>query len=224
MKAHTHRLLRLFKARPPRGQGLVETALLLPILLIVLSGLLEFGFLLNEYMVVQDATRNAARFAADLDYSSRDSNPACATTRDFYRQVGCLVNQELAQEEPDVVLDIGTGIDDVIVSVFSVEGGSSAQVSGRFPTEDGELGWSMALDNEVYHTRNQSSGFSTAEINDRLSHAAPSTGYVLVEVFYSYDQKLKLPWITEFLEDPVRFHLYAIMPLSSAEPTPTPIP
>ncbi|MFZ5810403.1 MAG: TadE/TadG family type IV pilus assembly protein [Chloroflexota bacterium] len=219
-----NRLLKPFNSKPPRGQGLVETALLLPILLIVLSGLLEFGFLLNEYMVVQDATRNAARFGADLDYNSRDSNPACSATRDFYRQIGCLVNQELAQAKPIVVLDIGTGIDDVVVSVFSVEGGASAQVSDRFPEEDGEAGWSMALDDAVYQTRNQSSHFSTAEISNRLSHAAPSTGYLLVEVFYSYDQKLKLPWITAFLADPVTFHLYAIMPLSSAEPTPTPIP
>jgi Flp pilus assembly protein TadG len=41
-------------------------------LLIVLSGLVEFGFMLNEYLALQDAARNAARFASDgLYYAQR---------------------------------------------------------------------------------------------------------------------------------------------------------
>ena len=35
------------------GQGLVETALILPVLLIVLTGLLEFRFLLNDYLTIR---------------------------------------------------------------------------------------------------------------------------------------------------------------------------
>jgi hypothetical protein len=53
---------------------------------------------------------------------------------------------------------------------------------------------------------------------------APSTGLVIVELTYTYDQKLKLPWITAFISDPVVLHNYALMPLVSAEPTPTPVP
>jgi hypothetical protein len=211
----------VFNLQLARGQGLVETAILLPVLLIVLSGLLEFGFVLNEYMTIQDAVRNAARYAADSDYKSRDSVVDCNSTKDFYRQTACLVNRELSREAPFVGLNLANGQDDVIISVFSVDG-PSGQITARFPEDVGEVGWSMAED--FNGTRNQSSSFSTAEMQAKLRGFAPNTGYVLVELYYSYDQKLKLPWITAFVPDPILMRPYAVMPNSSAEPTPTPEP
>ena len=50
-----------------RGQSLVELALFLPILLIMLSGLVEFGFGLNQYINIVEATREGARFGVDGD-------------------------------------------------------------------------------------------------------------------------------------------------------------
>ncbi|PWH18354.1 MAG: hypothetical protein DDG59_06175 [Anaerolineae bacterium] len=211
----------VFNIRTAKGQGLVETAILLPVLLIVLSGLLEFGFLLNEYMTLQDAVRNAARYASDSDYESRDLVVNCANTKDFYRQTACLVNRELSREAPFVGLNLANGRDDVIISVFSVDG-PSGRITARFPADVGEAGWSMAED--FTGTRNQSSGFSTAEMQSKLRGFAPNTGYVLVELYYSYEQKLKLPWITAFVPDPILLRPYAVMPNSSAEPTPTPEP
>jgi hypothetical protein len=221
----------------------VETAILFPLLLMVVSGLTEFGFLLNDYLALQDAARNAARFAADGMYNFRDGNQSCTAgtgTRDFYRQAACLVNQELSQERPEITLDLGTGEDDIVVSAFSVaqdycespvsyppnprvppNPGISC-VTMRHPGEYGDAGWSEALDSTG--VRNQSSRIPIADINARLDTAAPSTGFVTVEVFYTYEQKLKLPWITVFLADPILLHNYALMPLVSAEPTPTPIP
>jgi hypothetical protein len=186
--------------------------------LILLSGLLEFGFLLNEYMTIQDAVRNAARYASDSDYKSRDPVVDCERTVDFYRQTACLVNRELSREAPFVGLDLGNGRDDVIISVFSVEGPSGV-IAARFPSDVGEAGWSMAED--FTGTRNQTSSFTTAEMQAKLRGYAPNTGYVLVELYYSYEQKLKLPWITAFVPDPILLHPYAVMPNSSAEPTPT---
>lgn len=94
-----------------RGQSMVELALLFPVLLILLSGLIEFGFILNEYLSLMDAARNAARFASDGLYYEHDNlvaeigsmddyNSVCQDTRHFYRQTACLVNQELRQEAP----------------------------------------------------------------------------------------------------------------------------
>ncbi len=218
MKASKLRQARFLILKSAKGQGLVETALLLPVLLIVLSGLLEFGFLLNEYMTLQDAVRNAARYASDSDYRYRDSQVNCETTIDFYRQTACLVNRELSREAPYVGLNLANGRDDVVISVFSVEGPSGV-IAARFPEDVGEAGWSMAED--FTGTRNQFSTFSTAEMQAKLRGFAPNTGYVLVELFYSYDQKLKLPWITAFVPDPILLRPYAVMPNSSAEPTPT---
>lgn len=221
MKAYFTCRKQIFKLQPSRGQGLVETAILLPVLLILLSGLLEFGFLLNEYMTIQDAVRNAARYAADSDFSFRDTIADCDRTKDFYRQTACLVNRELSREAPFVGLNPGNGRDDVLISVFSVKG-PSGEIAARFPSDVGEAGWSMAED--LTGERNQSSTFTSAEMQAKLSGLAPNTGYVLVELFYAYDQKLKLPWITAFVPDPILLRPYAVMPNSSAEPTPTPEP
>lgn len=250
----------------PKGQSLVEIAILLPVLLILLSGLIEFGFLFNEYLSLQDAVRNAARFASDSDYTAAetadssgdipcDGTPGndvfpqqlcCSRTTDFYRQTSCLVNQELSLLAPEVhtlclqvsgneclysVIDPNEGLDgsknDILLSVFSVEQGNPPVVR-RFPPSTsgngGEAGWSYALAYHGYNTRNQSSSLSSTEIVNRLNSTAPSTGFLLVELFYNYNQKLKLPWITAFVGDPVLLHVYTIMPLVSAEPTPTPIP
>ncbi len=60
-------------ARPPsnkrsrkasRGQSLVEFAMVLPILLILIFGIIEFGMGLRSYISLTNATREGARFAA----------------------------------------------------------------------------------------------------------------------------------------------------------------
>lgn len=224
-----------------RGQSMVELALLFPVLLILLSGLIEFGFILNEYLSLMDAARNAARFASDGLYyehdnigteidSMEDYNSVCLDTRHFYRQTACLVNQELREQAPAIALhDNGTELDgddyldplegnDIIISAFSFTEG--AGITNRHPDSDG---WSYAED--LNAVTDKVSNFTSSDVTDRLvSLTSPNTGYVLVEIFYYYDQLLKLPWITAVVDDPLLLHAYAFMPLTSAEPTPTPSP
>lgn len=47
-----------------RGQALVEFALILPVLLLLVIGVMEFGLIINQYMVVAEAAREGARSAA----------------------------------------------------------------------------------------------------------------------------------------------------------------
>ena len=54
--------LRQIKKAEPRGQGLVEFALVLPILLLLVWGVIEFGRLLFIYTEVSNAAREAVRF------------------------------------------------------------------------------------------------------------------------------------------------------------------
>jgi hypothetical protein len=232
-----------------QGQSMVEIAIILPVLLMLITSLTEFGFGLLEYLGIQDAVRNAARYASDGAYNYRDNNMSCdpnTGTKDFYRTTACLVNQELRQERPlvhlndngtpgdytDDYLDPAHG-DDIIVSAFGIL--EDTGVSARFPTEYGDQGWSYALDLGTHGfgppTRNAVSAFSSAQVNTywlntdtNYGYHTPSTGIVIVEVFYHYDQKLKLPWITAFVPDPLPLHFATIMSLSSAEPTPTPEP
>lgn len=53
------------RIRTARGQSLVESALILPILIILLAVVLEGGFALNAWLRVQTAARDATRFALD---------------------------------------------------------------------------------------------------------------------------------------------------------------
>ena len=51
------------RRRGSRGQSLVEFSLVLPIFLIVLAGVLDFGFMLFSRMTVINAAREGARWA-----------------------------------------------------------------------------------------------------------------------------------------------------------------
>jgi Flp pilus assembly protein TadG len=49
--------------RSNEGQSLVEFAIILPILLMLIMGILEFGIMLNSYLAVRNASREGARAA-----------------------------------------------------------------------------------------------------------------------------------------------------------------
>ena len=61
-------LLRRFRA--DSGAELVEFALVFPLLLLVVLGIVDFGFLFQEYEVVTNAAREGARIAILPEYQS----------------------------------------------------------------------------------------------------------------------------------------------------------
>jgi len=60
------------KPRTERGQGLLELAVILPVLLILLMGLVEIGYALRDYLIVVNACREGCRFAARGRFSEED--------------------------------------------------------------------------------------------------------------------------------------------------------
>jgi Flp pilus assembly protein TadG len=54
----------LHHLRNERGQAMVEFALVLPILMALLLGIIQFGIVFNNYITLTDATRAGARQAA----------------------------------------------------------------------------------------------------------------------------------------------------------------
>lgn len=210
-----------------RGQSLVEFTVLLPVLLIMISGLIEFGIMLNYYLDVIDAAREAARFASDADPirdpntgTYLDPNPA------FYTQVQTLAMQSLRAASDNridwpqlQVMYGGTWCDhvpgDIVISAFStLNNAGTPVVDQRFPNGSGENGVSMC--------NHYTSKMTSAQVQSRLDAGAPTSGLVMVEVFFDYDQVLALPWITAFVPNPIRLHAYTIMPNANVEPTPTP--
>jgi hypothetical protein len=119
----------------------------------------------------------------------------------------------------DDFLDPAVG-NDIIISAFSFTEGVG--VTARHPGGS-ENGWSYAID--LDYDSDKVSRFSSAEVTgSMISLTAPNTGYILVEIYYYYDHILGLPWITAIIDNPLLLHTYAFMPLTSAEPTPTPAP
>jgi Flp pilus assembly protein TadG len=55
---------RLFGRRRERAQSLAEFAMVIPIFLILVFGIIDFGMGLRAYITVSQATREAARYAA----------------------------------------------------------------------------------------------------------------------------------------------------------------
>jgi hypothetical protein len=180
--------------KKPPGQSLVEFTVILPILLIMISGLIEFGFLLNYYLNLIDGARDTARFLANSDPSLPDDGLDCDPvhgTAYYPRLVQCYMSQAFGSQ---IAFDPAT--DDILVSYFSV---SSSTVT-TYDT------WSL------YNIH--SSAFTLSELSNMVARAgtAPDTGFVLVEVFYDYDMILALPWITVFVPNPMTLHAYTIMP------------
>ena len=62
-----------------RGQTLVETALILPIFILVLCGILDFGWLLANQLMVNNGSRDGARYA--IVHSDSTNLLAAVTTR-----------------------------------------------------------------------------------------------------------------------------------------------
>lgn len=184
-----------------RGQSFLELALVVVFLMIFVSGIVEFGFLLNHYLNMVDASREAVRYSANFDPFLPGcvdrTSPSCLD-QNFFVETLNLTEEVLAP----VTLDAAKG-DDVVISFFSVGNGTYI----RYPSDEG---WSA---NHV-----QVSKISNAEIQSRLDSSAPPTGVLLIEIFYNYPQILKLPIFTMFLDDPMPVYVYSIMPLTAAEP------
>ena len=183
-----------------RGQSFVELSLVVVFLMIFVAGIVEFGFMLNNYLNLVDASREAVRYSSNFD----PFNPDGSLDENFFNDTVRLTEEVMAP----VALDASKG-DDVVISIFSVGDG----VYVRYPDNNG---WSA---NKIHVSK-----LSNAEIQGRLDSSAPPTGVLLVEIFYNYPQVLKLPIFTVFVQDPMPVYVYSIMPLSAAEPAPTPIP
>ena len=212
--------LRGGKKRKSRGQSLVEVAIAFPVLIMLLTGVIEFGFILNFYLSLLDATRDAARL-----YSGDDPFLADGVTddNDFYLQTAYKVQKFLDPVIDDptyrgrrILLDPAN--DDVIVTVFGAE--DDVVIIWRdggpyhlFPTPGHPTGNYPSL------FGNEEEGISAEEaiLNTRVADA-PNAGILLVEIHYNYHHVLNLPWFTAVLPNPLHLQAYTIMPIRAGEP------
>jgi len=200
------------------GQSLVEFTIMLPILLMMLSGLIEFGFLLNAYLDVIDAAREAARFSANDDPTKGVPTDSYLTQTNFWHRAWQGARGSLAISSDGRInwnstdpTDCAGVNGDIVVSAFEVLG---TTVVNR---------WPLTYPSGASNCGNYLSKIESDDVEDILSGATiPNSGLVLIEVYYEYEMLLGLPWITEFVPDPIVLYAYTIMPNTYVEPTPTP--
>jgi len=105
----------LFRARREEGAALIETAFVLPIMLLVCVGILEFGRAYQTWQVVTNASREGARVAVLPEYTN---DSAIARVKTYLKNGGL----------PATVVD-GTGTKVLITETtipIAVGGGSTA--------------------------------------------------------------------------------------------------
>ena len=75
-----------------KGQTMVEFTLVLPILLVVLFGIIQFGITFKDYVTLTDAVRAGARTAAVSRYSADPVGDTKARVKSAADLVGANVN------------------------------------------------------------------------------------------------------------------------------------
>ena len=94
------RLLRR-RVRSERGAELIEFALTLPLLLLLVLGIIEFGFLFQEYEVVTNSAREGARMASMIPSAGYNTGHATTRINDYLTAGGLMLGR--ATPAPTVV-------------------------------------------------------------------------------------------------------------------------
>ena len=211
-------------SKKSRGQSLVEFILVLPVLLIMLSGLVEATIALNVYLDLIDSAREVARNVADFDPFNDET---LSRNTSFYDQAKNVADYTLSQAGQ---IQLDPASDNVVVSVFRVTG-STVDPAERYPYLDDsegcwkgrEIGWRAFCNTHeskigTIECGTKPSCIIMADLLGDLVDVPPDTGIVAVEIYYDYHMTLGLPWVKAFLPDPFTLHAYSFMPNSSAEP------
>jgi hypothetical protein len=174
-----------------RGQSFVELSLVFLTLCIIILGVVELGFLLNQYLELQDVVREIARYSSSGDPWH---DP------DFFTKVEAEYNTVMSRTH--LSLHPADG-DAITISFYQVNGGSVTKLDGGA---------------DHYLIGHHDSTFSVSDIEKSIDPTAPMSGIVVVEGFYRYHQLLGAPIIINFLPDPINVETYSMMPMSAAEP------
>lgn len=144
------------------AQSFVELAIVLPILLLILLGLVEVAFFIARYLDVMDLTREAARFAsirdpqlgetaAIWDMPTKKYDCANPSTFNFYYHTACIFsppqNSPMCPAasrfcnglNPLVYLD--PAVDDVVIKIFTIEGWTDVTHVYPVPPESLDTGY-----------------------------------------------------------------------------------
>ncbi len=120
------------------GQGLIEFALIVPVFMLLLLGLLEFGFVFDHTMTLNYATREGARSGAAFA-AGNNTTMVCNATVDVDKNIIAAVQRVL--EAPGSQVDVAR-VSRVRIFKANATGGDTGQgnnwVPGTGPVVDGQ--------------------------------------------------------------------------------------
>ena len=116
---------RVTRLRNEEGQGIVEFAFVLPMLLALILGIVQFGIVFNNYLTLNDATRVGARKAAVSRFLGDNGAAARAAV------IAAAANLSLSPSQVDVQATSWT------------TPGSDVSVSASYPYSINILGWTV---------------------------------------------------------------------------------
>jgi hypothetical protein len=120
-----------------RGQSLVEFALVLPMLLVLLLGIADFGRVMSHGMVLEAAVRNGAEAAAQELVQLERNKPAGLDADDYARlhEIALEAVCEEAEVLPNQMISGGAcSMPYVAVCVHDADQGDSAACGGEAPS------------------------------------------------------------------------------------------
>jgi hypothetical protein len=167
-------VIRGTRRRHSRGQGLVEFSLAVPVILVMLLGMLEFGFAFDQTLNVAYASREGARLGAALGPGT--TNVPCNTSNGVDANIVAAVQRVITSPGSPLVV---SKVQQIRIFKATTTGGETAgainvwtYVAGGGPTVDG-----VVLD-----FRQQSAGWSACT---RDNGGDPDS--IGVGVSYRYD-------------------------------------
>jgi hypothetical protein len=201
-----------WQLRQADGQSLVEMALVLPVFLLMLVGLIEIGAALYSYLVVVNANREGTRFAARGHWFGDDDRAfvfqRVVQAGGFDRQGRPILRTESIDDlEPNAKIAIH-----YIQVPDQVDNGAPSVeppiVYG--PWYSGTLPYLTRIDADAVaeETRQENYAFNEEYFIQEGALDNPSADdFVIVEIWYEHEQLLKLPIFTSIL--PETFTLYS---------------
>lgn len=95
-----------------KGQAMVEFALILPLLLLILCAIIDFGWIFGNQLIATNAAREAARYTAIHYYDSTTDNDTSIASSIVTQKAPTLVS-------PSVVLTKSASGDSISITVTS---------------------------------------------------------------------------------------------------------
>jgi hypothetical protein len=117
-----------------KGQSLVEFALLLPVLLLILMGIIQFGIIFNGQVTVTSAAREGARLAVvgadDEQVKDRVEEAAVALLLNIDRDDDIEINRAVDGDEGKLSVKVDGEVD-IIVPLLGMFTGESFVLSSE---------------------------------------------------------------------------------------------